>query len=164
MIYDPSFRTAFLAWQLAQAMAPRLERALRPLDLTLAQQNALVLVALVPGISCAELARRCGITAQSMGAAVNALMGRGLLERQPHPTNRRVMQLHITQEGRELAERAQELMAAVDAEADNVFSPEELATAQAVLRRMVERLNPDALRFGAAPSAPRPVPGDEPEA
>lgn len=155
MIHDPSSRTGFLAWQLAQAMWPRLERALHPLDLTLAQQNALTLVVLVPGISSAELARRSGITAQSMGSAVNALIGRGLLERRPHPTNRRIMQLHITDAGHDLAERAQDLMVAVDSDAVSIFSPEEHATARALLRRLVERLNPDALRFDDEPSAPR---------
>ncbi|MFF0630727.1 MarR family winged helix-turn-helix transcriptional regulator [Streptomyces sp. NPDC004296] len=163
MIHDPSGRTGYLAWQLSHAMVPRLERALRPLDLTLAQYNALVLAALVPGISSAELARRSNITAQSMGAAVNDLIRRGLLERRAHPTNRRVMQLHITDEGRELAERSQGLMAAVDAEAVSVLSPEEHAAARALLRRLVEHLNPDALRFDAAPVAPRRTPG-RPEA
>ncbi|MFJ7949679.1 MarR family winged helix-turn-helix transcriptional regulator [Streptomyces sp. NPDC096354] len=159
MVHDPSFRIGFLAWQLAQGLGPRLEKAVHPLGLTLAQQNALAHAVLVPGISTAELARRSGVTPQSMGAAVNDLIQRGLLDRRPHPTNRRVMQLHATEEGRTLADRAQELVATVDADAFSVFPPEERATAVALLRRLVERLNPDALRFGPQPATPRREPG-----
>ncbi|MFJ7949577.1 MarR family transcriptional regulator [Streptomyces sp. NPDC096354] len=61
MVHDPSFRRPHTG-----------------------QQNALAHVVLVPGISTAELARRSGVTPQSMGAAVNGLIQRGLLERRPH--------------------------------------------------------------------------------
>ncbi|MEC4020392.1 MarR family winged helix-turn-helix transcriptional regulator [Streptomyces sp. H27-D2] len=149
MLRDPSHRTGYLAWQLSQAMAPRLEKALRPLDLTLAQQNALLHVSLAPGVSSAEVARRSGVTAQSMGAAVNALIDRGLLERSHHPGNRRVLWLRVTDEGLRLAERAQAAMEEVEARAVRIFSAEEQATAQALLHRLVDHLNPDALRFDA---------------
>ncbi|MGW1784837.1 MarR family transcriptional regulator [Streptomyces sp. NPDC002143] len=45
--------------------------------------SALQHVVLTPGVSTADIARRSGITAQSMGAAVNQLAERGLLRREP---------------------------------------------------------------------------------
>ncbi|MBT2384329.1 MarR family winged helix-turn-helix transcriptional regulator [Streptomyces sp. ISL-11] len=137
--------TGYLAWQFSQAMGARLEKELRTLDLTLAQHNVLRSALLDPGVSSAEAARRAGITAQSMGAAVNALVDRGLMERRPHPTNRRVLCLHITADGRRLAERSTAVVGHVNDDALAVLSPTERATAHALLHRLVEHLNPGAL-------------------
>lgn len=145
MIDDPSTRTSYLAWQFAQAVALRLERTLRPLDLSLAQHNALVQVALSPGISSAAVARRAGMTAQSMGTAVNGLLDRGLLERRPHPTNRRVMQLHPTESGLALVQASQVAIEESNANLFETLSDEDEAVLAGLLRRLVQHTNPDAL-------------------
>ncbi|MFC1400953.1 MULTISPECIES: MarR family winged helix-turn-helix transcriptional regulator [Streptacidiphilus] len=145
MIDDPSTRTSYLAWQFAQAVALRLERTLRPLDLSLAQHNALVQVALSPGISSAAVARRAGMTAQSMGTAVNGLLDRGLLERRPHPTNRRVMQLHPTESGLALVQVSQVAIEESNANLFETLSDEDEAVLAGLLRRLVQHTNPDAL-------------------
>ncbi|MEU4211546.1 MarR family transcriptional regulator [Streptomyces sp. NPDC026206] len=142
---DQSSHTGYLAWQFAQAMGARLEKELRALDLTLAQHNVLRDALREPGISSAAAARRAGVTAQSMGAAVNELVGRGLMERRPHPTNRRVLCLHTTDDGRRAAEQAAAVVARVNDDALVVLSPAERATAHHLLHRLVEHLNPDAL-------------------
>ena len=145
MIDDPSTRTSYLAWQFAQAVALRLERTLRPLDLSLAQHNALVQAALSPGISSAAVARRAGMTAQSMGTAVNGLLDRGLLERRPHPTNRRVMQLHPTETGLALVQVSQVAIEASNADLFETLSDDDEAVLAGLLRRLVQHTNPDAL-------------------
>lgn len=142
---EPSFSTGFLAWQFSQAMAGRLEKELRTLDLTLAQHNALQHVRHEPGTSSAAAARRAGITAQSMGAAINGLAERGLMERRPHPTNRRVLCLYITDDGRRMAERSARIVHRMNDEVLAVLSPEERATTHDVLRRLVEHVNPGVL-------------------
>ncbi|MBF9072733.1 MarR family transcriptional regulator [Streptacidiphilus sp. NEAU-YB345] len=146
-MYDPSTRTGYLAWQFGQATAQRLERALRPLDLNLAQLRSLVQVALTPGISSAEIARRSGLTAQSMGAAVNALVSRGLIERGPHPTNRRVLELRATDAGRALAAHAQRVVDDVQREMFEVLSADEQKTVHALLQRLVEHSFPESLHL-----------------
>jgi len=145
VINDPSTRTGYLAWQFGQATAQRLEKALRPLDLNLAQLRCLVQVSLTPGISSAEIARRSGLTAQSMGAAVTSLVGRGLVERAPHPANRRVLELRATDAGRDLADRAQLRVDEVQEEMFSVLSAEELDGVHALLRRLVEHAAPESL-------------------
>ncbi|MEY9966930.1 DNA-binding MarR family transcriptional regulator [Streptacidiphilus sp. MAP12-16] len=153
VIHDPSTRTGYLAWQFGQATAQRLERALRPLDLNLAQLRSLVQVTLTPGISSAEIARRSGLTAQSMGAAVNALISRGLIERGPHPTNRRVLELRVTDAGRTLAARAQHVIDEVQREMFAVLSAEEQDTVHTLLHRLVEHTFPESLHLSSPPSA-----------
>ncbi|GAA0448867.1 MarR family winged helix-turn-helix transcriptional regulator [Streptomyces stramineus] len=142
---DNTSYTGYLAWQFSQAMGARLEKELRTLDLTLAQHSALQRALNTPGVSSADAARGAGITAQSMGAAVNGLVERGLMERRPHATNRRVLCLHITEEGRHLAERARALVGGVNDDALAILSPAERATAHDLLHRLVEHLNPAAL-------------------
>ncbi len=149
MIHDPSTRPGYLAWQLGQATAQRLERALRPLDLNLAQLRCLVQVTLTPGVSSAEIARRSGITAQSMGAAVNALIERGMVVRGPHPTNRRVLELRITAPGLALADSAQEVLEDVQQQLFGVLADDEQETVRVLLRRLVEHASPEALDLAA---------------
>ncbi|MEU3509645.1 MarR family transcriptional regulator [Streptomyces longwoodensis] len=147
---DTVFPTiGYLAWQLSQNIAGKLERELRALDLTLAQYNALLHTVRTPGLSSADIARRSGLTAQSMGAAVNQLIGRGLLRREPHPTSRRTMCLFATQQGHATTARADVISARITAEATSHFSPADNTTLHRLLYRLVEELNPDSLAAGA---------------
>ncbi|WP_330293041.1 MarR family winged helix-turn-helix transcriptional regulator [Streptomyces sp. NBC_00576] len=137
--------TGYLAWQFSQIIAGRLERALRTENLTLAQHNALQQVLWTPGVSAAEIARRSGITAQSMGAAVSQLIERGLLRREPHPTSRRSMRLYATAEGDSTAARAANIARRIEGETTSPLAPDDKETIHRLLYRLVEELNPDAL-------------------
>ncbi|WP_033318202.1 MarR family winged helix-turn-helix transcriptional regulator [Streptomyces yerevanensis] len=136
--------TGYLAWQSSQIIAGRLERALRAGDLTLAQHNALQQVFWTPGVPAAEIARRSGITAQSMGR-VGQLVERGLLRREPHPTSRRSMRLFATAEGDEAAARAASIARRIERETTSPLPPDDKDTIHRLLYRLVEELNPDAL-------------------
>ncbi|MFF0157170.1 MarR family winged helix-turn-helix transcriptional regulator [Streptomyces sp. NPDC005263] len=96
----------------------------------------------VPG---AEIARRSGITAQSMGAAVSQLVERGLLRREPHPTSRRSMRLFATAEGEATAARAASIARRIERETTSPLSPDDKDSIHRLLYRLVEELNPDAL-------------------
>lgn len=80
-----------------------------------------------------------------MGAAVNALVDRGLLVRREHPSNRRTVQLTITYSGAKLADRARKLVERLDTEALAVLAPAERAVIHSLLLRVLAELNPDAL-------------------
>jgi DNA-binding MarR family transcriptional regulator len=145
-VTDAAFpTTGYLAWQFSQIVAGRLEKALRVEALTLAQHNALQHAARTPGVSAAAIARRSGITAQSMGAAVGQLVERGLLRREPHPTSRRSMRLYTTDEGHSLATRAASIAARIEAETTSPLGPDDKDTIHRLLHQLVEQLNPEAL-------------------
>ncbi|MFB7651581.1 MULTISPECIES: MarR family winged helix-turn-helix transcriptional regulator [unclassified Streptomyces] len=151
---DTVFPTiGYLAWQLSQNIAGKLERELRALDLTLAQYNALLHTVRTPGLSSADIARRSGLTAQSMGAAVIQLIERGLLRREPHPTSRRSMCLFATEEGHAATAHADAVAGRITAEATSHFSQADNAILHRLLYRLVEELNPDSLAPGARPQA-----------
>lgn len=156
-VNEKPIHTGYLAWHFAQAMGSRLERELRTLELTLAQYNALQNADRQPGISSADAARHAGITAQSMGSAVSSLTERGLITRSAHPTNRRVLCLHVTPDGSSLLTQARTLVRQVNQEALAVLEPQEQATVHRLLYRLVTHLNPGALPPTPAPEA-RPDP------
>ncbi|MFF1682341.1 MarR family winged helix-turn-helix transcriptional regulator [Streptomyces sp. NPDC058256] len=141
----PDRRTGYVAWQIGQIMAARIERTLRPFQLTLAQNSALMQAILDPGVSSATAARRAAITPQSMGTAVNGLVERGLLERRTAPGDRRTQRLHATEAGQRLAAEAGEAVGATHAEALQVLTPTEQELAHSVLLKLLASLNPSAV-------------------
>ena len=146
----PDRRTGYVTWQIGQIMAARMERALRPLQLTLAQHRALMQAVLDPGVSSATAARRAAITPQSMGTAVNGLVERGMLERRTTPGDRRTQRLHVTEAGVRLAAEAAETVDAAHAEALQALTPAEQEQTHALLLKLLASLNPSALEGGDA--------------
>lgn len=142
---DPAERIGYLIWQLSQAYAQRIEQALRPLGLTQAQYSALVRLSLDGAMSSAELARRCGVTAQSMGTALRDLVERGLVERHSHPTHGKIIEMTVTDAGQALALRGEKALEPCEREALAPFAPEERERVRADLQRMLGTLNPRAL-------------------
>jgi DNA-binding MarR family transcriptional regulator len=120
MIVDPVERIAYVVRMVSGALTQEVERALRPVRLTQVQLAALVQVGRGGGLSTAELARRCGVTAQSMASALSGLHERGLVARAQRG---RVVEIRATEEGRALAEQAQRLTAGVNAKALALLDP-----------------------------------------
>jgi len=69
---------------------------LRAYDLSGPHVIALVTLHHEPGLSSAQLARRCLVTPQSMNEVVLELERRKLLTREPDPTNQRILRAQLT--------------------------------------------------------------------
>ncbi|WP_459643973.1 MarR family winged helix-turn-helix transcriptional regulator [Kineococcus sp. NUM-3379] len=111
------------------------DRAVRTEGLTVAQYNALVNLVHNPGITSSELARYCGVTAQTMSSVLNRLLDRGLVVRTPHPRHRGVLELAVTPEGQAVWERANEHVEEVEGVLRAALDPQE----QEQLRRLLVR-------------------------
>ncbi len=83
------------------------ERAVK-LGLTAAQATALR--ELTGPMTMGELAERMGCEPSNATVVVDKLENQGLLERRPHPTDRRAKQLILTPDGDELREKLLELL------------------------------------------------------
>jgi DNA-binding MarR family transcriptional regulator len=59
----------------------------------------LILLAETPGLPNAELARKTFVTPQSMNEVLQQLEASGLVERQPSPSNARILNAQLTQTG-----------------------------------------------------------------
>jgi DNA-binding MarR family transcriptional regulator len=93
-------RIGYLLVQAHHAFAAAMEAALRPSGLSRAQFGTLSVVVRQPGLSSADLARAVMVTPQAVNLLVTALERDGLVERKPHPTHGRILEVHPTPEGR----------------------------------------------------------------
>lgn len=82
------------------------DAALQPLGLTTPQYAALSGIDEAAGISGAALARYAFVTAQTMNEIVALLVQAGHVERRSHPTNRRTIQLFLSETGKNLLAQA----------------------------------------------------------
>jgi DNA-binding MarR family transcriptional regulator len=94
------FQTAF--WAAKRAMADASEAAFRRHGVRAGQQYILLTLweedCLPPG----ELARRLGLATPTVTRAATRMEAAGLLDRKPHPTDRRLVRLCLTPRGRSL--------------------------------------------------------------
>ena len=92
-----------LMWLVMRQIWDHAERRLAPYALSLKHNWALH--ALDEPMSMSTLADRLGIDASYVTAIADQLEERGLIQRRPHPTDRRIKSLALTPEGRRLRER-----------------------------------------------------------
>jgi DNA-binding MarR family transcriptional regulator len=92
-------RIGYLLVQAHHAFAAAMEAALRPSGLSRAQFGTLSVVARQPGLSAADLARAVMVTPQAINLLVTGLERDGLIERRPHATHGRILEIHPTRQG-----------------------------------------------------------------
>jgi DNA-binding MarR family transcriptional regulator len=105
-------------------MRSAIEDGLAEFGLTVPQFATLMMLDDSPGLSVAEVARLCGSTRQSANEMVAGLEARGLVQRAPHPTDRRAHQLHATEAGREMYRKARPAVRRREDELEAGLSPE----------------------------------------
>lgn len=106
----PPFRSVgFMLSTLGYAVSRRFHDVLAPLDLEPSEFAVLRAVGFSEGASQQTLAERLQISASHMVAIIDELEKRALLERRPHPGDRRVRSLHLTSAGEKLLAQAFEL-------------------------------------------------------
>jgi DNA-binding MarR family transcriptional regulator len=126
-----------------QAMLRAKSAALKPAGLTLAQYVALAELDRQPGITGAALARASLVTPQAMMVVLRSLEEQGLIVRSPHPRHPNVLELHITDAGREVLDAARHRAEPVERRVTDAFSPEELDVLGGLLIRWIEALDGD---------------------
>lgn len=95
----PHPRIAYVVGRLDRALRRHLEEGLRPHGLTAPQYTALSVLRARGGLSNAQLARRSFITPQSMSEVVAALVDKGYVRREAHPTHGRILRTELTEAG-----------------------------------------------------------------
>lgn len=89
----------------------------------------------------AELARAESVKPQSMGATISALEESGMVERKPHPTDGRQMNVELTAKGAAVRSRAREAKRTWLAQAVSQLGEEDRETlfrAGEIMKRLVE--------------------------
>jgi DNA-binding MarR family transcriptional regulator len=117
-----------------------MESALRSHGLTGAQYAVLSVLARDPGLSGADLARACNTTPQAMNGVLATLERNGLVDRRPHPTHGRVLQVDLTPEGQQRLEAATPSVRALEKTIEEDLGPAQIAAIKAWLVASAERL------------------------
>ena len=113
---------------------------LRPLDLDNSRAAILIHVGLLGLLTQRQLVESMGVDKSAMVRSLDALEARGLVRREPHPTDRRAHVVVVTEEGQEMVGRVAEAVDRTEARTTACFTPEE--------RELFHSL---ALRFACAP-------------
>jgi DNA-binding MarR family transcriptional regulator len=99
-------RIGYLLVQAHHAFATAMDAALHSSGLSRAQFGTLSVVVRQPGLSSADLARTVMVTPQAINLLVASLERDGLIERRPHATHGRILEVHATKEGIRRLDRA----------------------------------------------------------
>ena len=121
-----------------QAMVRRKSTALKSVGLTTAQYVALVELDQQPGITAASLARACLVTPQAMMILLKTMEQQGLITRVAHPRHSNVLELHMTDVGREALGEARERVDPIEQQVFGAFSAKDLVAFREFLSRFIE--------------------------
>ncbi len=133
-------RSGYLLRQAYQRFRAAMDDALRARHLTPAKYGALSVLARDPGASGAELARASNTTPQAMNSILVTLEREGLVERNPHPTHGRILQVTLTDDGLRRLEAAHPAVRGLEEAIEEEFTPEEIAAVKGWLVTAAERL------------------------
>ncbi|PKO26628.1 MAG: hypothetical protein CVU36_23600 [Betaproteobacteria bacterium HGW-Betaproteobacteria-9] len=145
-------RTFFQVMQVELLVRRRIETCLQAEKLTPGQYSALNLLGLREPASSAEMSRRLGISAQSMGEQIKLLEAKGLVERHVSSDNRRVAFIRRTDLGKAVLARCEKL---VDKTEKEFFSPLMMSELSALKATLDKLRKSERERLNAAQSHPQ---------
>ncbi|WP_067667263.1 MarR family winged helix-turn-helix transcriptional regulator [Nocardia miyunensis] len=96
------------------------------------------------GLTPGEVAKRLGLSTPTITRAATRMEAAGLLRREPHPTDRRLVRLHLTDRGRELEATIEHEMAGLTDRALAGFDDDERVAVVRALGRIRRNLTPDS--------------------
>lgn len=98
---------------------------LKEFGLSTSQYATLMMTAANPGMSVADIAREVASTRQAANEMLGGLEKEGLIERRPHPTDRRTHQIRVTEAGRQRYSAAKVAVARREARLEADIPPEQ---------------------------------------
>lgn len=102
MAFDKSTSAGYLANHLARLFAIGLQQRIGPLGLAPAQFMTLLELWVRDGLTQAELVERLDVEQATMANTLARMARDGLIERRPHPDDRRAQQIWLTERARSL--------------------------------------------------------------
>jgi DNA-binding MarR family transcriptional regulator len=111
-----------------QRMAPF---GLRPVDF-----SVLTLIAHNPGITSRQICSALDILPPNLVGMIRSLDERGLIERRPHPSDRRAQGLHLSPVGRKMQKEAQATATELERDVAYRLSAKELESLKELLQRV----------------------------
>jgi DNA-binding MarR family transcriptional regulator len=135
---NEELRLGMLVKRAEQAMVRAKSNALKFVGLTPAQYVALHELELQPGITAATLARLCLVSPQAIMILLKSMEQQGLIARSFHPRHPNVLELRMSDAGREALHTARERIEPMEARVFGAFSAKELGVFREYLSRFAE--------------------------
>ena len=131
-------RLGMLVKRAEQAMLRAKSNALKFVGLTPAQYVALHELDVQPGITAATLARLCLVSPQAIMILLKSMEQQGLITRSFHPRHPNVLELHMSDAGREALHTARERIEPMEARVLGAFSAKEIGVFREYLSRFAD--------------------------
>lgn len=131
-------RTVYLVKRAETVVRSGLESALQPLGVTPRQYVTLSLLRDERDQSSADLARKAGITPQSMSETIATLIRKALIERVENPDHRRILMTRLTDAGEVLLIDCEAAVDGMEARLLSGLSAGDLETLRKGLRAIVK--------------------------
>lgn len=135
---DGDFQTAF--WSAKHALANATAAAFAGHGVHEGQQWVLRCLWQEDGLSPGEIARRLGLSTPTVTRAATRMAAAGLLRREPHPSDRRLVRLRLTDRGRKLEKVLDEETGRLTERALATFTAGEREALVAALERISRNL------------------------
>jgi DNA-binding MarR family transcriptional regulator len=136
--YRPDDSVAYLMRRLITSFASEVQHELDPRGLTNAQWVPLYKLHMGHGTTAAELARHCQMDAGAMTRTLDRLEAKGLVSRVRSSEDRRVVNLALTDEGRQAAGHIPQALCKVLNAHLKGFTAEEVELLKSMLLRMID--------------------------
>ncbi len=144
--------TGYLLSRVGRVTTRHFAKRMETLGLTPRMWGALNVLDAESPLSQQELGRLIGMDPSSMVSTLDELERQGLVERRPHPSDRRAYALYMTDDGRDALTRGRELARGAQAELLAPLSAEERTILHDLLLRLAERTDgEDEVRPGRPP-------------
>jgi DNA-binding MarR family transcriptional regulator len=118
--------TGYLLKQAWHEFRVALEAVLREHELSGAQYAVLSVLARDEPLSGADLARASNTSPQAMNGVLSGMQRDGLIERRPHPTHGRILEVVLSDEGRRRLEASTPAVRKLEAAIEKGFSGEQV--------------------------------------
>jgi len=105
-------------------------------DLRTVDFSMLSLITHNPGITSRQLCTTLGIQAPNLVSMITALEKRQLIQRLPHPSDRRAVGLHMTETGLQMLSKAEKTATKLELKATPNLSTDERKTLMTLLRKI----------------------------
>ena len=135
--YKPQESIGFLMRRIVHEVSGQIERQFDSCGLTNAQWLPLYKLHLGSASTVAELARECQLDTGGMTRLLDRLEAKGLVRRERSSEDRRVVNLELTDEGREAARAVPTVLCRVQNAALTGFTPDEWQQLRDLLTRML---------------------------
>jgi DNA-binding MarR family transcriptional regulator len=130
-------RLGMLVKRAEQAMVRAKSAVLKSVGLTPSQYVALFELDQQSGITAATLARACLVTPQAMMILLKTMEHQGLITRLSHPRHPSVLELHMTEVGREALHSARERVDPIERRVFGAFPPKDMVAFREFLSRFI---------------------------